>query len=761
MANKRTSSFIDLPGLFHLYLSKWYLFLVSVVVCGLIGFAYTRIHQPVYPVLANMLVAQDETTNPMEKQMGALSSLFGVEGNVDDEIFIVKSHSLYRDVARKLGINIKYTVHKSFMKNVLSYPEHPIEVSAAQAMLDTLSTGINFVVKINKEGKADISAKIRRKTVLDVENQTLPVTVGTPLGDFTIATTDTYVPGKKLKVKVAVMGYDGIAEQLSEDISSEIASKKSNVIALGINTTNIDYGKAILNEIIAEYNSRAVKDKNIQGLQTESFIDDRLALVSHDLNETENAIQAYKQGKGITDLGAEAKYQTEKKAEMEKELIGGKTYLEILKMTRDFLADPDNAYSMIPSSLKGEAMQEAIADYNGNIIRRTELLESAKPDNSALRQLTEMIDSMRANIITTLSRMIASQTVTVKDIERELDAAQGSLTGIPSAEREYLTLARQQSVQSSLYMFLLQRREENSIFMANATAKGKIVDDAYTLSEPLGLSNKMVYLLSIVFGMILVPIFLYARKVVNNRFESREELERRTDVPILGVMSTDTSGHKLVVRPDSTSSSAELFRLMRTNLLFMLNDRDDKVVLMTSSMSGEGKTFMAINLAATLSLLNKKVLLVGMDIRKPRLAQYLGISPKFGLTQYLSSDNIALQQIITPYAEAAGLDIIVAGPVPPNPSELLISHKVDDLFTELRKMYDYIIIDSAPIGLVSDTFTLDRVSDATIYVSRTNYTTFNYIDMLNEIYEQKRLKKLSIVVNGVASRKSYGYGHDK
>ena len=761
MANKNNSSFIDLPGLIHLYLSKWYLFLISVVVCGLIGFAYTKIHQPVYPVMANMLVSQDDSGNPMEKQMGALSSLFGADGNVDDEIFIVKSHSLYRDVVRKLGLNIAYTVNKGFMKNVIGYPKHPIELSAPQSMLDTLATGINFVVKVNKDGKADVTAKMRKNTVVDEEDLTLPATVDTPLGQFTLATTDTYVPGKKLKVKIAVRSYDGAAEMLDEEVSAEIASKKSNVIALGINTTNVDYGKAILNEIISEYNSRAVKDKNVQGLQTERFIDDRLSLVSHDLNETENAIQQYKQGKGITDLGAEAKYQTEKKAEMEKNLISAKTYLEILKMTQDFLTAPANAYSMIPMTLSNEALQDAIDSYNGSVMRRTELLESAKPDNSALRQLSDRIDSMRGNIITSLSRMIATQTVAVRDTERELDAVQGSLTGIPSSEREYLTLARQQSVQSSLYMFLLQRREENSIFMANATAKGKIVDDAYTLSEPLGMSNKVIYLLSLFFGMIIVPIFLYTRKVINNRFESREELERRTDVPILGVMSTDNSGNRLVVRPDCTSSSAELFRLMRTNLLFMLNDRNDKVVLMTSSMSGEGKTFMAINLAATLALLDKKVLLVGMDIRKPRLAQYLGLHPKFGLTQYLSSDSVSLQQIISPYNEAPGLDIIVAGPVPPNPSELLVSLKVDDLFAELRKMYDYIIIDSAPVGLVSDTFTLDRVADATIYVSRTNYTTFNYIDMLNEIYEQKRLKKLSIVVNGVAQRKSYGYGQDK
>lgn len=761
MAKKQRSNFIDIPGLVRLYMSKWYLFIISVLVCGLIGFAYTRIHQPVYVVKANLLVAQENNSNPVEKQMNAMASLFGSEGYVEDEIFVVKSHSLYRDVVRDLGLNIQYSVRKSFMKWVMAYPTHPIDVSAPQSMLDTLSTAIVFKIKVNDEGYADVTAKIRKEKVLDVEDIKLPGTVDTPLGTFTIAKTSTYPEGEDLKAQVVVMGYDGAAEQLDEDVMAEIASKKSNVISLGINTTNIEYGKDLLNQIIAQYNKRGIKEKGTQGQLTEKFLNDRLELVLRDLTATEKDIEKYKEGKQLTDIGAQVKYQFEKKAELESSLIGGKAYLEVLKMTRDFLAQPENAYSLIPMTINNEVIMEEIKGYNGAIMRRNELKESATDQNDALLKINERIDVTRANLIGTLKRMIANQEVSVAANEREINATDGSLTGLPSTEREYRTLARQQSLLNNLYMYLLQRREENSIFMANATAKGQIVDDAYTLSEPLGLKNKMIYALSVLFGLILVPLYLYVRKVINNRFESREELEQHTDVPILGVMSIDHSGQKLVVRPDSTSSAAELFRLMRTNLLFMLNDRNDKVVLMTSSTSGEGKSFMAINLAASLALLQKKVLLVGMDIRKPRLAQYLGLHPRYGLTQYLSSDEIPVKELAVPCPDAAGMDVIVAGPVPPNPSELLVSHKVDELFEELRRHYDYIIIDSAPLGLVSDSFTLDRVADATVYVSRTNYTTYNFIDMLNDIYEQKRLKKLSVVVNGVVSRKSYGYGNDK
>ena len=238
-------------------------------------------------------------------------------------------------------------------------------------------------------------------------------------------------------------------------------------------------------------------------------------------------------------------------------------------------------------------------------------------------------------------------------------------------------------------------------------------------------------------------------------------MENITDVPILGEMCTDRSGNRMVVSAESTSSTAELFRLMRSNLLFVLNDPNDRVVLITSSTSGEGKSFISINLAASLSLLNKRVVLVGMDIRKPQLANYLNISPKFGLTQYLSSSAVTLDQIITPLEGTPGLDVIVAGPIPPNPAELLISQKIDDLVSELRRRYDYVILDTAPIGLVSDTFTLNRVTDASIYVCRANYTSVKDLEEVNRIYDNNRLKKLSIVVNGTASKKSYGYSKDK
>lgn len=759
MAKKNSADYIDFKGIIKQYISKWYLFAASIVVCVALAWVFLQVRKPEYAVKANILISQ-QNSNPMAN-FGGLGSMFGSNGYVDDEIFVLSSHSLYKEVVRDLGINVSHVVKTGFLKNELAYPEFPVQVTAAPGIVDTLRRTVAFSIDVNEKGKADIKAKVKRSTVAKIKDATLPAVVKTPLGEFTVATTDSYVPGTELTTKVYVSGYDAAAETLDENVVDEIENRHTNVIKMSINTPNPDYGKAILNEILKKYNERGIIEKNAQSEKTAEFIDERLRILAADLSESESRIQNYKEKKGIVDVQAEAKYQTEKKGQLETVLLTAETNREITHMVSQFLRDPKNRYSLIPMAIDNEGMQASISAYNEVVLQRINLQNTAKPNNVALKQLSEQIDAMRANILTSIDKLLQSSDIQIKDLRREKALADSRLGQIPTQEREYLDMKRQQSVKQQLYLFLLQRSEETSMLLANALPKGIIVDEAYTLSEPLGLTKKMVFLLALIFGLIIPPVILYVRKLVRNRFETRQEVERLTDVPILGEMCNDRSGRSLVVTRDDNSSASELFRLMRSNLLFILNDPKDKVVLMTSSTSGEGKSFISINLAASLALLGKKVLLVGMDIRKPRLADYLGIHPQFGLTQYLSSDKISVDQIISHVPGAENLDVICAGPVPPNPAELLASAKTDELFVELRKHYDYIIVDTAPIGLVSDTFALDRIADASIFVCRINYTTLSDLSQINEVYEQHRLKKLSLVINGSTSKKRYGYGDDK
>ena len=757
MAKKNTSDFFDVNALVKTYVSKWYWFVISVIFCLVMAFLFCRIYKRPMAIRANVLI-QQEDSNPMA-DLGGMGSLFGSKGFVEDEVFVIASHSLFSDVAKELGINKMHYVSDGFLKSHLAYPEFPVDV-VAPGIADTLMSTIVFKVKINDKGLANIKAKVKRDVIGKAKDVTLPAQLHTDYGDFTIVTTPEYVKGKSLKTTISFTGYDVAAEDLDKEVMAYRGSKKSNVISLALNTPNADYGTAVLNKIIEKYNERGINEKNLQGEKTAAFLNDRIGLLSNELNESESAIQRYKEQNRIVDVAAEANYQSVKKGQMESAVFNTEKEIALLKLTREFLADSLNYTELIPASVANGGVQSGINTYNSLVFKRLELTQNAKQNSYALRQLTKQMDLVRANLLVSSDKALENAELNLSKIKAEQSSIAGKLGNIPTQEREYINMKRQQEIKQEIYLFLLQKQEENAMLLANSIPKGQIIDEAFSLSEPLGLSKKVILLIALVLGLLFPPMLLYIRSLVRSKFETKEDVERRISAPILGEMCVDRSGRNLVVSATDTSSATELFRLIRTNLQFMLGGENDKVVLMTSTRSGEGKSFISLNLAATLSLLEgKRVLLVGMDIRNPQLANYLGINPPMGLTNYLSASNVSLESIIQPVPGVADCDVIVAGPIPPNPAELLASKKVDELFAKLRTMYDYIVIDSAPVGMVSDTFSLDRVADATVYVTRVNYSTVSDLRFVEDIYTNNRLKKLSVVVNGTTSKKGYGYGY--
>ena len=757
MAKKNASDFIDFNALIKTYLSKWYWFVISVIFCVGLGYLYTRKYQRPMAVRANVLI-QQEDSNPMA-DLGGMGSLFGSKGFVEDEVFVIGSHSLFKNVAKELGINRLHYVSDGFLKSHLAFPEFPVDV-VAPAIADTLMSTIIFDVKINDKGRADIKAKVNRDVIAKVKEVVLPTELHTIYGDFTVVTTPAYVKGEKLKTKIAFSGYDVAAEEMDKDVMAYRGSKKSNVISLGLNTPNAEYGVAILNKIIEKYNERGINEKNLQGEKTAAFLEDRIDLLSGELNESELAIQKYKEQNRIVDVAAEASYQSSKKGQMESAIFNIEKEIELLKLTREFLVDSINYNALIPTTVANGGVQSGINSYNTLVFKHLELSQNARSNSYALRQLTKQMDLLRNNILASSHKALENAELNLRQIKSEQNTIAGKLGNIPSQEREYINMKRQQEIKQEIYLFLLQKQEENAMVLANSIPKGQIIDEAFSLSEPLGVSKKIILVIAFILGLLLPPVVMYVRSLVRSKFDTKEDVQKHVSAPILGEMCIDRSGRSLVVSATDTSSATELFRLIRTNLQFMLGGENDKVVLMTSTRSGEGKSFISLNLAATLSLLEgKRVLLVGMDIRNPQLANYLGINPPLGLTNYLSVSNVTLESIIVPMPGVADCDVIVAGPIPPNPAELLASKKVDELFAKLRTMYDYIIIDSAPVGMVSDTFSLDRVADATVYVTRVNYSTVSDLRYVENIYENNRLKKLSVVVNGTASKKGYGYGY--
>lgn len=752
------TEFIDFSGIIKYCLSKWYVFAIGVVVCVALMMFHSYRNAPEYMVKANLLITQDDGG----PDLGAIGAIFGSSASVDDEVFAVSSHTIYRNVARELHLNVKHYTRTGFMRSEFQFTGYPVELKCDPSIPDTIRTGLAFKIKVNDKGLADVTVKARKKEIAEVEKAPFPVKMDTPYGVFTLEKTPDFPTGEAVKTVINFTGYDDAAEAIAQDVFVDIASRKSNVILMELESSSVAYAKAVLNAIIEQYNLRGLSEKNLKSRKTIEFIDSRLALLTDDLSTSELSIEEYKRAHGIVDLEADAQYQFKKKGELEQALVTSETEMQIVKLIKDFVSDPANKNELVPATLagagQGQGADNFVSAYNELILKRIELVQNAHAGNAALEAIDRQIEAMRKNLLSTVEKTYQSAQLKVREIRSEMNAAQTALGNIPTQERQFRDIKRQQSIKEQLYLFLLKQREQTAMMLANSSMKGQIIDEAYALNEPLGMKKSVKLIVAFFAGLLLAGGYLYMRRMLRDKFDSSEELAGMTKVPVLGEMCVSGTGEAVVVRQGGSTSAAELFRLIRTNLQFMLGGNGNKVVLVTSTSSGEGKSFISINLASSLALLGKKVLLVGLDIRKPKLQEYLGLKAGRGFTEYIASDDISLDSIIRRDAVMPGLDVITSGPVPPNPSELLADARVDELFAKLRTMYDYIIVDTAPVGIVSDTLALVRISDATIYVCRVNYTTRRDIASLNNLHATDRFRKLSVVVNGTKPRRTYGYG---
>lgn len=759
MSQKDKSQFFDVKSLFNDYRRHWWWFVISLFLCGAMAVVYVKTHNAQYAVCANVLVSDDNTGS--FTAMSGMSDLFGSSANVEDEVYVISSHSVLRDVARNLGIYKTHYVKKGLLGGYLAYPDFPVDVTADSSLLDTLNTTMTFKVNVGKDGKADIKMYADGKKIGQEKNLRLPVSLNTKYGRYTVLPTLDYPKGEKVKTTISISGYDDAAEDLAHSISSDRASRKSNMINLYMRTENTAYGKDVLNEIVDNYNRRGISYKNRQGEKTLEFINDRLAIISGDLSTAEKDIQDYKKDHKITDVGVEASYNMGVRGTADHALVQAETESEIIKMTRDFLRQPGNEFQLVPiTSNMPKSLGDAINEYNNLVIKRMEVADNARGNNTALRRLDESISSLRRNIDTSLTKALETSQVQVREARSRLNSSLSKLGNVPAQEREFLGLKRQQAVKQELYIFLLQRREETAMMIANAIPKGRIIDEAYSLSQPVSVKMKTVLAIALLIGLIVPCLLLYLRRLFRTKFDDMQELRALTDIPVVGEICKDKNAENLVVTPGSSTPTTELFRMVRSSLQFMTAGDGCHTILVTSTRPGEGKSFISVNLAASFAITGKRVVLLGMDIRNPQLGNYLGLKHNAGITNFLADPSLSIDSIIMSSPRVQGCDVILAGPVPPNPSELLSSAAVDKLFAELRERYDYIIIDSAPSGMVSDTLSLGHVADMTLYVTRADYTLRRDVTFVNNLSTDNRLPRIALVLNGVPMRaKAYGYGY--
>lgn len=751
---------IDLHQILKNYKEHILWFVVSLVFFLAAGGFYLYIKRPVYAVVTKVLITDEKGGGLGGSLMKSLSFLGEGSAETDDEVEIISSHTILSKAITELELNKVFKHKTGFLKSERYYKTSPVNITSTPGVLDTLSVSLKLKIEIDKEGKVDVKVKKGMfKTLADIENATLPVTIPTIYGDLTLSATDKYIAGENYKIKGNIYPISELAEDYWEDIEFYATSKKANTIIVSTESADTKLTKDLLNKIVELYNIRGVDVKNEIAQKTKEFIDERLEIVYADLSKTESSIEKYKQRNDFVDIEAEVKYQLKKKGELESEILAAQSKGAVLKMIKDFLAKPENRYALIPFTGDSESsISEGVAEYNTIILEYLKLKNNSKADNALLVALQKQIEAIKDNMLISIDRSIVSNDVVLKELTSSSNQSINKLGSIPTQEREFLELKRSQIVQNTLYSFLLQKREENELVLAAAIPKGEIIDLAYTSSEPVAPKKALTIIICLLAGLLSPVVILYLKDLFSNKFSSQEELERLVNAPVIGELCHNRHRGYLIVKNGKTSSIVELFRLVRNNLQFMLPGKKEKLILVSSSVSGEGKSFISTNIASSFALLDKKVLLIGLDIRSPKLSEYLGLKAAPGATNYFADETISFDSLVQ-HTEVNNLDVIVAGPIPPNPSELLLRDRVAELFDTAKEKYDYVIVDSAPVAMVSDTFSISRYADVVLYVTRANYTLKRHINYLNQLIDRKQLNNVAVIINDTNPKTSQGYGY--
>ena len=748
----------------HTAIRHWWLFALSFIFCFGILFLYLRKTLPSYIVSSTVLVDDHSLSFAGIGNSKGNSMLKSVMGggdvNVFNEIEILASENLAAKTVDALDINCRYYEKTGFLKKQDHYGTSPIIVEAPKELFDTLSVTLPFKIKVYADGKTDITVKKGMfSNYAELKGVELPATVKTPFGLFVVKPTQYFTPKHEYSITASVAGNIPAALELQKDMTVDLKAKKTDIVYMDVMDNDVKRGRDILNTLVRLYNERGMKESDTQGMTTARFIDERLSLIYKNLMGSEAEIEAYKKAHNLIDPVAQVKTTIIKGETSESAIIALETQYRIASMIKGFITDPANKHSLIPFE-SDSLSAKMVRSYNALITQRQHLETSAKADNPALVQLDQQLNAMRENMLGSVNNALGAMRIKIdkaKDVQGE---SKGDMSQFASTERETRTLYRNQAIQNELYIFLLQKREENALKMAAAQPKGKLVDEAYAASEPVKPKKPLLAFVALIMTFALPFCILYVKKLLKNKIGSQDELEAITPAHLLGQIY-HAREDELQVIADTNTKNAELFRYLRGNVQFVLPESTDKVVLVTSAVAAEGKSYIAANVASSLALMGKKVALVELNLRKPSLGEMFGIIASKGMSDYLSNGEVSLHDIVSTTAD--GLDVYVAGTVPPNPSELLQGSRAAQLMEQLREQYDYVVVDSASLATASDTFSLTSQADATVVVLRANSTKQAYVKWINRLMAEGKLSNVGFVLNGVKNSDdtSIKIGNDK
>lgn len=772
---ERQSAF-DFAVLYRTIILNWYWFILSLVICGGLGAIYLRYATPKYQSTAKLLIKDDDSNSKRGQSLQNMTNL-GIISNsagIDNEMEILTSHSIAEDAIRDLKLYVDYST-KGRIKDIILYRDQPLNVDIDRAHLERLNQPVDLTITRNgttyivsgtysvptDENESEGPFSLNRKFT------SLPATIATRAGIITISSNNGHSLHDGQTLKVEVLSPKMASNKYVGELQVAQTSKTTSIAQLQLTDEVPQRSLDYLKQLAIVYNRQANEDKNIVALRTEKFINSRLQKINAELGKTEGQLQNYKQQNGMVELKLNAGNAVTNQNESELKLADMQTQIELFStIAQEVESSSRNLSQVIPSNvgLDDQSSTSLINKYNELVLERNRLLRSASENSPVVEPLTVQIRELNGNIRRAIST--ARQNL---QIQRDALAAQVSkfneqVAETPQQERMLTQIGRQQEVKSGLYLMLLQKREENSISLAATADKGKLIDDPQLVGK-ISPKSAIIMLIALLLGLAIPALVIFLLQLFRYKIEGHEDVARLTKLPIIAdvAIASNTAKGKadIVVHENQNNQMEEIFRSLRTNLQFMLHE-GQKVVLFTSSTSGEGKTFTAANLSVSFGLLGKKVILVGLDIRRPRLAELFGINDhRHGITNLLVKDAPTaadVQEQILPSGVNKNLDLLMAGPIPPNPAELIARSSLEAIIKALKDKYDYIMIDTAPVGLVTDTLQIARVADASIYMCRADYTPKSNFELINALANEKKLPNMAMVLNGIdMSKKKYGY----
>ena len=770
-----TDEKIDIQELLFKYIIHWPWFVGAVLICLVGAWIYLRMATPIYNISATVLIKDD-------KKGGAAGMITGLENlgldglvsssqNIDNEVEVLRSKTIAKEVVEQLGLYVSYTDEDEFpSKNI--YKTSPVIVSLTPQEAEKLSAPMVVEMALYTQGGLDVNVAVgdnEYKKHFEKLPAVFPMNEGTlaffQSPDSLSLKKDTIEDSSTQSVRHITATINSpmrVARAYCENLSIEPTSKTTSVAVISLKNSSLQRGQDFINQLLEMYNRNTNNDKNEIAQKTAEFIDERINIISKELGSTEANLENFKRNAGITDLSSEAQIALTGNAEYEKKRVEIRTQISLIEDLRKYIRG--NEYEVLPSNvgLQDVALVATIERYNEMLVERKRLLRTSTENNPTIINLDTSIRAMKLNVQATLDGTLQGMLITKADLDREASRFSRRISDAPGQERQFVSIARQQEIKAGLYLMLLQKREENAIALAATANNAKIIDEAIADDIPVSPKRRMIYLIALVLGVGIPVGIIYLIGLTKFKLEGRADVEKLTTIPIVGdIPLTDEKNEKdgsIAVFENQNNLMSETFRNIRTNLQFMLQN-NKKVILVTSTVSGEGKSFISANLAISLSLLGKKVVIVGLDIRKPGLNKVFRLSTKEkGITLYLANPETDLMSLVQPSDINQNLYILPGGTVPPNPTELLARDGLDKAIEILKKNFDYVILDTAPVGMVTDTLLIGRVADLSVYVCRADYTHKVEYTLINELAEEKKLPNLCTVINGVdLKRRKYGY----